>query len=335
LPNTWAIGADINPANGIVDPDAQQVIPAGLLPLTPDSVYFWKVDEYVNGITPVSIDPNNFYGNTWFFRTATVKPVVDAGSSIVTWLENGSKTVNLDATVTFVSPKNYTLWSVYGTPSANPADPNVVIADTGAIDTTATFTMVGQYALQLYALDTAGKDAFDRMEVTVYSNSCVAAQNNPNTPYVRSVYDFNNDCLVDLDDFVLLAAQWLDDRTLTANEYYDAGIISVPVITINAPLNGATVSGDAITIDATVYDDYVGTNNGDGIATVWINIYRGTDPATRVWVTGNGDTVVPYTYVWTSLTNLNPDGVYTIRVSSQSLYGFAPKEITVTLDNTP
>jgi hypothetical protein len=333
----WEIDADTNPVDGTVDPTAQMDIPAGLLPLTPDSVYFWKVDEYLNDAAPVSTDPNVVIaGGTWSFQTASVKPVVDAGNSVVTWLENGSRTINLDGDVTFVSPEDYTLWSIYNTPSADPLDPNVVIADTGAIDTTATFTMVGQYALQLYALDTAGKDDFDRMEVTVYSNSCVAAQNNPNAPYVAPEYDFTNDCVVNLDDFALFAATWLDDQRLTADEYYDAGIISAPIITINAPLDSATVSG-VVTIDATVYDDYVGTNDGDGINTVWINVYQGTDPATRVWVTGNGDgdVAAPYTYDWDSVTGANPDGVYTIRVSSQSLYGFSPEEITVTLDNTP
>ena len=81
----------------------------------------------------------------------------------------------------------------------------------------------------------------------------------------------------------------------------------------------------------------MGTTDGDGINTVWVNIYQGTDPATRVWVTGNGDgdVAAPYTYDWDSVTGANPDGVYTIRVSSESLYGFSPQEITVTLDNTP
>ena len=69
---------------------------------------------------------------------------------------------------------------------------------------------------------------------------------------------------MNLDDFVLFASGWLDDRRLTADEYYDAGIVSAPTITFNAPLHGATVSG-VVTIDATVYDDWVGTNDGDGI----------------------------------------------------------------------
>ena len=334
---TWTIGADIAPADGDVDPDSQQVVPAASL--NPDSVYFWKVDEYVTGAVPAPTDPNNILGNTWSFQTDTVAPTVEAGDSVVTWLENGSSTVNLNGTVTYVSPavEDFTLWSVYNSPSAIPGDPNVSIANTGVIDTAATFTRTGQFALELYAKDSAGAEASDRVEVTVYADSCVAAQNNPNNPTLGlSTYDFNSDCLVNLDDFALFAAAWLNDRRLTAVEYYDAGIISVPTIIINEPLDGATVSG-IVTIDPTVYDEYVGTNDGDGINTVWINVYKGTDPDTRVLVDGNANngTAAPYTYDWDSLAGADSDGIYTIRVSSQSLYGFSPKEIIVTLDNTP
>ena len=329
---TFTIDPDTNPVDGNVDAVASQNIGT----LTPDSVYFWKVDEYLNGTTPPSSDPNVVsFGPTWSLQTATEAPTVEAGNSVVTWLVNGSKTINLDGTVTYVSPavEDFTLWSVYNTPSAIPGDPNVSIANTGLIDTTATFTRTGQFALELYAKDTAGADAFDRIEVTIYADSCAAAQNNPNNPtFALSAYDFNNDCLVNLDDFALFAATWLDDQRLTADEYYDAGIISAPTITINTPSDAATVSG-VVTIDATVYDDWVGTNDGDGIETVWVNIYQGTDSETGTWVAGNGagDTAAPYTFDWDSVVSLN--GVYTIRVSSQSLYGFSPEEINVTVNN--
>ena len=78
----------------------------------------------------------------------------------------------------------------------------------------------GEYIVQLSATDTLNPDALtgsDTMIVTVAADACVAAQLSGSWSGF-SVSDFNEDCVVNLDDLADLAAGWLEDRSLTAQE---------------------------------------------------------------------------------------------------------------------
>jgi hypothetical protein len=206
------IPADTNPADGNVDSDASYS-PAGL---QRDALYYWIVDESLGAAHTEDWD-NIIAGATWSFRTVTSAPEVDAGSSILTWLKEGTTTVDLSGTVTDATGDvTATTWSVI----SSPPDSVVSIANSSAAVTTATLAETGTYVLELHAVDAALNEDTDQMEISVYGDSCQAAQNNP-TGYTPSPYDFNLDCKVDFLDLAMLAASWLDDSSLTEDVLYD------------------------------------------------------------------------------------------------------------------
>lgn len=212
LVQTILIDADTDPADGQVDETASYK-PADL---KRDGFYYWAVDESLNASGPDDID-NLLLGKTWSFQTVTSAPVVDAGSSIVTWLKDGSTTVSLDGTVTDeTGDVTATTWSVV----AGPNDATVSIADASATATTATLTVMGQYTLQLYAVDAKLNEDADQMQIDVYGDSCEAAKNNPNG-YVAPLYDLNDDCRVDFSDYAAFATIWLQDESLTEDILYE------------------------------------------------------------------------------------------------------------------
>jgi len=136
---------------------------------------------------------------------------VNAGADIMTWLQDGSRTGTLDATVTDDDP--YTVrWTVVSEPVPGAA----VIQTATAEDTRITLSATGQYVLQLEASDGeyAGSDT---VTINVYNDSCEAAQSVPG--YLPLVGDLNGDCRVDDADLALLQENWLKDNSLTDDWY--------------------------------------------------------------------------------------------------------------------
>jgi K319L-like, PKD domain len=163
--------------------------------------YYWAVDCYVGS----PADP--VFGPIFSFVAANLPPKVDAGKDIVTWLENGSRTGTLDATVTDDGP--YTVqWTVVSEPNQG----NAVIQTPDTEDTNVTLSATGQYVLQLDASDGESTSS-DTVTINVYNDSCEAAQSVPG--YVPLVGDLNGDCRVDDTDFQLLQDNWLKDNSLT------------------------------------------------------------------------------------------------------------------------
>ena len=167
----------------------------------PKTRYYWAVDTYVG-------DPNDpIFGPIFSFLADNAPPTVDAGADVVTWLEAGTRTGSLDATVTDDDP--YTVqWTVVSEPSAGAA----VLQTPTAEDTSITLSALGQYVLKLEAFD-GEYTASDTVTINVYSDSCQAAQSLPT--YVPLVGDLNGDCKVDDVDLALLQANWLKDNSLT------------------------------------------------------------------------------------------------------------------------
>ena len=210
----FEIPADANPPDGNVDPIASYNV-AGLQ-LQRDALYYWIVDESL-GAAGTEDWANIITGALWSFETITSAPEVDAGSNIVTWLKEGTTTVDLNGIVTDVTNDvTATTWSVV----ALPPDTTVYIADASAAVTTATLTATGQYMLELHAVDAKLNEGSDQMQINVYGDSCEAAQNNPDG-YVAPTGDFNNDCKVDFVDFAVFADAWLDDTSLMEDALYD------------------------------------------------------------------------------------------------------------------
>jgi len=135
---------------------------------------------------------------------------VDAGKDVVTWLVDGVRVGNLDATVTddgAISP--YTVeWTVISEPNEGTA----VIETATAEDTNITLAELGEYVLQLEAFD-GEYSSSDTVTINVYNDSCEAAQSLPD--YEPLVGDLNGDCRVDEADLALLEANWLKDNSLT------------------------------------------------------------------------------------------------------------------------
>ena len=190
----------------------------------------WTVPVLANG----KIYARNAAGNLVSVELQTTGPRIDAGSSIVTWLEAGTTTVDLSGAVADDTGDVTTiLWSVI----SSPPDSTVDIADDSAANTTATFSETGLYILELNAIDATAQEGSDRMEVRVYVDSCEAARNNPISAYVAPLYDYDNDCIVNFNDlamfaverletetfkdFAVFVTEWLEDQSLTADILYE------------------------------------------------------------------------------------------------------------------
>jgi hypothetical protein len=166
--------------------------------------YYWAIDTYIG-------DPNDpIFGSIFTFMVDNLPPQVDAGANTVTWLVDGMMTKNLDATVT--DDEAYTVqWTVVSEPD-DPNNPDAVIADPSAEDTSITLSALGEYVLQLEASDGeyAGSDT---VTINVYSDGCEAAKSLPD--YEPFPGDLNGDCKVDELDLAILEEDWLKDNSLT------------------------------------------------------------------------------------------------------------------------
>jgi len=167
--------------------------------------YYWAVDSYVfPGVAPV-------YGPIFSFTVDNLSPRVDAGADIATWLQDGARTGNLDATV-IDEEATSVQWSVVSEPNEG----NAVIEDGNSEDTSITLSAVGEYVLQLLASD-GEYTGSDTVTINVYNDSCQAAQSLPD--YEPIVGDLNGDCRVDDLDMALLEENWLKDNSLTDDWY--------------------------------------------------------------------------------------------------------------------
>jgi len=192
------------------DPEAirivsMQDVDSVVMQTQPKVKYYWAVDTYVG-------DPNDpIFGPIFSFLADNQAPRVDAGPDLLTWLgDDGTRAKNLDATVT--DGDAYTVqWTVVSEPY-DPNNPDAVITDPSAEDTSITLSALGEYVLQLDASD-GEKTGSDNVIINVYNDGCQAARSLPDyEPYPG---DLNGDCRVDDLDLAILEADWLKDNSLT------------------------------------------------------------------------------------------------------------------------
>jgi len=188
------------------DPAAIQVVrkqnvTSVVVQTRPKTRYYWAVDTYVG-------DPNDpIFGPIFSFLADNQAPRVDAGPDLLTWLANGVRSGNLDATVT--DEEAYTVqWTVISEPNEG----NAVIETATVEDASITLLAAGEYVLQLEAFD-GEYTGSDTVTINVYEDSCEAAKSLPD--YVPLVGDLNGDCKVNDDDLALLQENWLMDNSLT------------------------------------------------------------------------------------------------------------------------
>ena len=293
-----------------------------------DGFYYWLVDESLGASGPSDID-KLILGDTWSFKTKTSGPEVDSGSSFVGWLEAGSATIDLAGTVEDLSNNLTSIqWSVL----ASPAGSTVSIANPSAAVTTVIVDRIGRYVLELHAVDATQQEDSEMMEINIYANSCEAAQNHPDG-YTGPAYDYNNDCLVNLMDFAMFAAGWLDDESLKTYGKYEADTIFLPpFVEFTNPLNGATVSGQII-VNAIAYDQAVGNNDGDGMEGDGGIDFQMINSSGTVLGSQHENTAA---FDWTlnTASGTYPNGVYTLRVIALSDAGYETvKDISITVSN--
>lgn len=197
--NLQALEQFINPA--AIRVVTKQAVTSVVVQTQPKKRYYWAVDSYVGS----AADP--VFGPIFSFIADNLAPRVNAGPDIVTWLQDGSRTGTLDATV--IDEDAYTVkWTVVSTPDGAPAP---VIQTPTAEDTAVTFSATGRYVLQLDASD-GEYTGSDTVAIDVYTDSCQAAQSVPG--YQPLVGDLNGDCRVDDADLTLLQENWLKDNSL-------------------------------------------------------------------------------------------------------------------------
>jgi hypothetical protein len=179
---------DLQMLKQFTDPASMQIVSQGnvtsvSVQTVPKTRYYWAIDSYIGS------DNDPVYGPIFSFVSDNMPPEVDAGKDVVTWLADGVRVGNLDATVTddgAISP--YTVeWTVVSEPNEGTA----VIETASAEDTSITLSALGEYVLQLEASD-GEYSGSDTVTINVYSDSCEAAQSLPD--YEPLVGDLNGDC---------------------------------------------------------------------------------------------------------------------------------------------
>jgi hypothetical protein len=170
----------------------------------PKRRYYWAVDSYVGS------EQDPVLGPIFSFMSDNLPPTVDAGADIVTWLENGSRTGKLDATITDDggAASCTAQWTVVSEPNEGTA----ILTTPQAEDTDITLLAAGRYVLQLDVSD-GEYTGSDTVTINVYHTNCEAAQSVPG--YQPLVGDLNGDCRVDDLDLALLQENWLKDNSLT------------------------------------------------------------------------------------------------------------------------
>ena len=170
-------------------------------PLTFGHYYYWAVhttDPNTGGT--VVVTP----GQVWSFFVGDALPVADAGQDQYDWLDPTVATVELNGLVTDDGVSAVTtLWST--------VDAEVTITNPTALNTTATITATGAYAITLTATDGSGAHS-DIMISNVYDDPCAAATADPTDgSFLGDISGPSDvpDCQVDLLDFAAMAADWL------------------------------------------------------------------------------------------------------------------------------
>ena len=141
-------------------------------------------------------------------------PVVSAGDNILTTLALASSpnVLILGGSVKDGYSPLTIRWEAFEVALGGGLTTKVVFADETAPGTAVTISEAGTYILKLTATDSNGSFS-DQMEIVVYEDACEAKK--ATGTWVANYYDRNGDCIVDMQDFAIFAAEWLNSTTLT------------------------------------------------------------------------------------------------------------------------
>ncbi|MBI9017804.1 MAG: hypothetical protein JEZ07_11155 [Phycisphaerae bacterium] len=167
--------------------------------------YYWQIDTtFADGTVQVG----HVYS---FLATDDFPPVTDAGLDVISWSGNE---VQLDADAGDDGTSTVTYAWTYDAPEGT----TVTFSDTTIEDPTVTIDKTTEgmvnVTLTLACYDAANPTPVsDSLTVSVYDNACQAARVGDNQAG-NYLADTNGDCVVDLNDFALLASLWMDDYTM-------------------------------------------------------------------------------------------------------------------------
>ena len=223
------LDSDVDPPDGNVDPNSFYTLTETL---ERDEVYYWRVDERLQN------DANIIAGHVWSFTTENLGPQVDPGLNWVAWLDPDDAVVQPDATVTDPDDNlSSKLWSVY----EKPFESTVLFSpDETVVDPIVTVDKAGKYLLKIWAEDDDGYTDEKLMAINVYDDACEAAHNHPDLVGILDG-DLNSDCSVNIDDLLVLVADWLNfDYLIETREYND----NTYTIVTGYVVNGGFETGD-------------------------------------------------------------------------------------------
>ncbi len=169
------------------------------VPLQEHQTYYWIVD--VHDTTRQEV----LEGLVWsFYVNDNTAPTVDAGPDQVTW--GLPKVISLSGTASDDGrPNPPGLMTIQWTQDSGPA---VTISPNDQLNTSVSISQAGVYVFRLTANDSE-KQTYDTVKVVVGETSCQASHLSTGQPYMAG--DFNQDCIVDLEDFAqLLSKNWQD-----------------------------------------------------------------------------------------------------------------------------
>ncbi len=176
--------------------------------LTAGKYYYWAV--HVTDPTKGVIK-----GFTWNFLATGDAPVtnVSAGADQYVWLVNGTRQFTLTGTYTDDGKSSVNVvWADISNPLEQAPGTTVTINSPNTATTTVDVNGDGWFLFSFTASDAIGSGT-DTVNVGVYVDACAAAKADPDdipANYPDGHGDIDGDCDIDLDDFAIIAATWLD-----------------------------------------------------------------------------------------------------------------------------
>jgi hypothetical protein len=178
--------------------------------LTNMTNYCWVVNVH-DSSDAGTLDPNSIKGQSWkFFTNNNQAPVPDAGADQKVWLGksgiSGQEVVTLNGLATDDGLPNPPAAMTYTWSQVANGAPTVAPSPTNTLNTSVTITARGSYEFQLMA-DDSNRQGTDTVKVFVGTNACDAS--NLFTGAGFKAGDINQDCDVNVQDILAIAAKWL------------------------------------------------------------------------------------------------------------------------------
>lgn len=204
-----------------------------------EQTVFWRVDTHVtwdsNDFTGTEELTSIVQGKDWQFTTAPkyTAPEVTTFENVITTVELATVGANLSAEITGNSTDlTVSDFELLENDFQYPGSGALTQSTWGANPTAIlTATEPGIYKVKLTVTDTAegdfGPTTIEAIaQIIVYADACEAKKASPGG-WDGNEYDFDDNCVVNLLDFAELAAAWLDDTSMKAQETETYDVVSL------------------------------------------------------------------------------------------------------------